>query len=324
MDVILHLGAHRTATTTFQHYMHDQMTELARQRIEFWGPPRTRCKIFAGLFRKSVAGKGRSIAQRAEGRVRLLSAQAEMRGIEQLVVSEENIIGTCADNIRAGHLYPGAGERSARVAAAFGGKLRRIVLSVRSQDLWWASACALTVSRGHPVPDGAKLDAISQSRRTWRDVITDIACATPDVEIEVLPFERSAGRPDQILNAALKTDVPPDAKQRWLNRSPDTRSLRAGLLEQGADPSALPNPMGRWQPFSPVQATRLAENYADDMHWLAAGAEGLAQLTQTRTPKRADQSPSQGGMRKGPSYDEQLLQGKLARDGRSGAAGSPA
>jgi hypothetical protein len=303
MDVILHLGAHRTATTTFQHYIRDQQLDLAAQNIEFWGPQRVRKIVFPGLFRNSVARKGRNVARRAEGRIAIHAAQAQMRGVEHLLVSDENLLGTCIQNLRAARLYPGAGERTARMAKAFGGQLRRIVISIRAQDLWWASACALTVSRGHPVPDAARLEAISLSQRTWRDVITDVACAAPDVKIDVLPYESCAGRPDRLLETALATTAQPDLTRRRLNQSPDLHALRAMLNEQGADPDQLPDQTGRWQPFNEMQAARLRENYADDLHWLTAGADGLARLTEDKTPKRADTGLPHGAMTKGHTYD---------------------
>ena len=42
MKVILHTGAHRCATTSFQEYMRQNAQPLACQGIGFWGPYRTR------------------------------------------------------------------------------------------------------------------------------------------------------------------------------------------------------------------------------------------------------------------------------------------
>ncbi len=309
MDVILHLGAHRTATTTFQHYIRDHLEDLSARGICFWGPQQARKSVFPGLFRSTIAKKCRNPTLRAEGRVRMFASQAQAQGVRQLLVSDENMLGTCVQNLRYAQLYPAAGERTARISAAFGGRVRRIVLSIRSQDLWWASACALTVSRGHPVPSAATREAVSRSPRGWRDVITDLACAAPGADIEVLAFETSNGRPDHLLSIALGADAPRDRRDRWLNRSADLRSLRAGLAGQGGTPDLLPDGAGRWQPFTEEQAARLAEKYADDMHWLVAGADGLATLndqtlTEKMRPKRADTSLPPGARTKGQGYDE--------------------
>lgn len=313
MDVILHLGAHRTGTTTFQHYMRDQLDDLAGSKVAYWGPQDTRKTIFPGVFRSAAGRQGRKITRRAEGRIRLFAQKAQTREMRRLLISDENILGSCMQSLQSERLYPAAGERTARISAALEGRVRRIVLSVRSQDLWWASACALTVSRGHPVPSLRRRDAISRSRRSWRDVITDLACALPDTEILVMAFEAHMGRPDRVLQAALGSNAPKDDRSRWLNRSQDVQQLREGLVAGGSDPAALPDQTGRWQPFTQEQAARLAENYADDMHWLKAGADGLATLTEEAPPNRADISPPDGAMTKGRGYDE----GQLAQNRRS-------
>ena len=309
MDVILHLGAHRTATTTFQHYVRDNLDVLGAGGVAFWGPQKVRKQVFPGLFRQTAAQKGRNVARRAEGRIRLLARTLQRAGVTDLLVSDENLLGTPVGNLRTGLLYPAAGERTARVSAAFGGQVRRIVLTIRAQDLWWASAAALTVARGHPVPSGDRFEAIAASRRGWRDVITDLACAAPGAEIEVMPFESLGGRPDVILRVALARTAPPDRRQHWLNRSADLQSLRRTLAEEGADPDQLPDRTGRWQPFTPDQQAMLRETYADDLHWLVAGADGLARLTEDTRLTRADSSPPLGAAYKGQTDDT----GQMAR-----------
>ena len=49
MDVILHLGAHRTGSTTFQSYMRRSHSELSSSKVGYWGPQRTRQGLFAGI-----------------------------------------------------------------------------------------------------------------------------------------------------------------------------------------------------------------------------------------------------------------------------------
>ncbi len=63
MELILHIGAHRTATTTFQHYMRGQSNDLSRTGISFWGPARTRTGLFHGMF------PGGGVAERERRRV---------------------------------------------------------------------------------------------------------------------------------------------------------------------------------------------------------------------------------------------------------------
>ena len=68
MDIILHLGAHRAASTSFQTYLRGADAQLAGQGIGFWGPQRTRKGLFHDLPEQpSNSVRGR----RAAGRVAL-------------------------------------------------------------------------------------------------------------------------------------------------------------------------------------------------------------------------------------------------------------
>ncbi|MGC1494469.1 MAG: hypothetical protein WA790_01580 [Sulfitobacter sp.] len=310
MDIILHVGAHRSGTTTFQQYLRDHAAELDTQSIGFWGPGRTRKSIFPGLFRPRSNAKE---IRRSEGRVQMHLARTRLSGLKQLLVSDENMIGSSRHNLRASTLYPAIGERMARVSAAFGGQITRVVMTIRAQDLWWASAAAYTVARGHPAPSAEQKDQISQSARTWRDVITDLACAVPDAEVLIIPFEQTVGQPTKVFSAATGAKAPLDVQARWLNRSPHARDLRGLLVEQGADISHVPDAAIRWQPFSPEQTAQLRENYADDLHWLMAGGDGLATLTEDPTRQRAGTSLPAGHMTRGHNYDNG--QGHMARSG---------
>lgn len=309
MDIILHVGAHRTATTSFQHTLRANAPALARHNVTFWGPQQTRTSVFPGLFRTVGIRPSRHSAARATGRLQMRSAQLAQRGTAQLLVSDENMIGTCAQNLRTGLLYPAIGERMARVAAGFDGAITRVVLTIRAPDLWWGSAAAMTVARGHPVPTPAKCRAITQSARTWRDVITDLACAVPGAEICVMPFEQMAGHAKGVLRTALGRDIGIKEQDLWLNRSAPLEDLRRILKETHRNEAALPEGQGRWHPFTQDQCAALRETYADDLHWLTAGAGGLAHLTEEHAPTRADKSLPRRTPIKGHGHE----QGQLAQ-----------
>ena len=235
--------------------------------------------------------------------------------MQHLLVSDENFAGTMRNAIRTKTLYPAMGERMARFGAAFGGQVGRIVMSVRALDLWWASAAAYTVARGHPVPTPLAFDMIAGNPRSWRDVITDLACAMPDTQIIITPFEQFAGQPEALFELATGHEGPVDTARHWRNRTPHLPTLRRALADQGSAPDLLPAGDTRWQPFTPEQAAALRENYADDLHWLTAGADGLATLATdpTRTTLQTGTTLHAGALTKGRQHD--LRQEELARSG---------
>ncbi|WP_417720964.1 hypothetical protein [Salipiger sp.] len=282
MDVILHLGAHRTGSTSFQTYLRGADAQLAGQGIGFWGPWRTRNGLFHGLMDPPPRP---GEAKRAPGRVRLAAAASDRRGMAQLVVSDENMLGSPRACLRARKLYPDAGKRIARVREGFG-RIDLALLQIRSPENWWSSAMSHLLLRGAPMPDAAALAQIAGCARGWRDVISDIACALPDTRLVVTPFERFATRPDRLLQCmtgALFTPAPPSGGI-WANRGAALPELRSALEERNQDPHKLPEGEGRWRPFTPEQEAALRETYADDLFWLKAGADGMATLTEDPEP----------------------------------------
>jgi hypothetical protein len=287
-----------------------------------WEPNMLRKGLFDGLFAAPRMVNGRDLQRRAMGRVRLHAAQAIRAGAERLLVSEENMIGAPRACLRAATLYPAIGERMARLDAAFQGGITRVVLCIRAQDLWWSSVAAYGVGRGHELPQEGRLQALASAPRTWRDVITDLSCALPRAQISILPFEQFAGQADKVLAQATGRPAPQAHAGSWLNRSPDVVMLRERMAQNGVPAAALPAHMqgeeGRWNPFTPAQAAALREAYADDMMWLAAGADGLATLTEDPSRTRAGQSLPVGAHTKGHPHDRETDirdQGRLAQTG---------
>lgn len=305
MEITLHLGAHRCASTSFQFYMRDHVDALSREGLSFWGPLRTRRQIFEGLFPRADAPAPQKMQRRAVGRVRLSAAQARAEGAAHLLVSDENMIGTTRQSIRARKLYPAIGERMARISDAFDGQITRLVLCIRAQDMWWASALAYAVGRGHNVPTASALQQIATAPRSWQDVITDLACAVPTAQIVVLPFETLMGRPAQVLGAATGMHPPKDTQNRWLNKAPDLARLRHLLAERGSDPDAVPRGSGRWQPFNATQLAQLNERYLDDLFWLESGADGLASYKEYTTAQGSGPSLTAEDFTRGHGHDTQ-------------------
>lgn len=291
MDIILHVGAHRCASTSFQHYLRTNTVALRARGTAVWGPLRLRRGMLHGLGNQPrTAAEGRA-ALRARGRVRMNLATAAQAGHSQLLVSEENLLGSIRANLRRHRLYRDAGERMARVAGAFG-SVARVVLVVRPQDEYWASATGYGIARGLSAPTPDRLDRIVAQPRSWRDVVTDLACAVPEAEVLVLPFDRVAGRPDMLLRAASGEAVAPrEGREAWRLPTPSTAALRAILRERG-ETTPMPAGNGRWTPFNDLQRAALRETWADDLFWLRAGADGLAHWLEEDTPRiRAVRAP---------------------------------
>lgn len=304
MDVILHIGAHRCATTTFQNYLRQNTAWLRRDDTGFWGPRRTRGGLFQGLMPAAAELlTGHDPQRRAVGRVRMNLERCTEAGVRRLIVSDENMMGTMQENLRMAELYCGVGERMARYAQAFEGYVSDIMLNVRALDSFWASLMGYGVTRGRGVPGAAALDRLVRGPRSWRHVIEDVACAFPGTRIRVLPFETFGGRPETQLEVMTGRPAPKTHARGWLNATPRLPKLRAWLGREGA--GSLPEGSGRWHPFTPSQATALREIYADDLMWLAAGADGLATLVEDPDKNRAGLNPPPTELTRGSDDDDE-------------------
>ncbi|MFX0545611.1 hypothetical protein ACEWPL_008710 [Roseovarius sp. S1116L3] len=306
MEIILHLGVHRSASTSFQFYLRKNGARLAGSGVGVWTPQQTRRGLMEGILTSPGLFSTAKQAARARGRIALALRTAEDAGIRQLIVSDENMIGTPRGTIRAMRLYPAIGERMARYDAAFGGRITRVAISVRAQDAWWASCIAYAVARGARVPPSKRLAEIVAGPRGWRDVITDLSCAMPDTEVMVMPHEAFASRPEARLKALTGLSEVPQAHAReWLNRAPDLPELRRLIFERGGNPGVLPGGQGPWQLFSREERAALREAYLDDLYWLRAGAGGLATLTEETGQDEAGQTPPIPAETRGRHHDQE-------------------
>ena len=297
MKTILHIGAHRTGTTSFQSYMRQNAVTLREAGLAYWGPFRTRKGLFAGILPGKLSAPLKETAERAHGRIALQRQKAASAGVDVLFVSDENMMGSVRKCLVNASLYPDVGLRIARYAAAFDGKVDQIVVTIRAQDLWWRSAAAYSVTRGMSLPSAAALSAMVDSTRGWRDVLTDVACAAPEgTQITVVPFESFSGQAEGFLSIAAGVDAPTAASPIWLNAAPKARELEAFLKDQGSTRSLDADETGRWQAFDADQRQALREHYADDMYWLRAGADGLVTLTED--PLRQPLGVAAAGMEK--------------------------
>jgi hypothetical protein len=310
MDVILHIGAHRCATTSFQNYLRRNSDRLADQGVGFWGPWRTRSGLFRGILPGPLIATGRDPRCRGIGRVKLQLAHSAGLGVRTLLVSDENMPGTMRDNLRVGELYSGVGERLARYGEAFDGRIRHVVLNVRSQDSYWASVLGYGLARGRALPGPALLKRLAVGTRSWRDMLTDVACALPDAKLWVLPFETFAGRPEAQLTAITRIKAPSAHAREWLNATPRLPQLRTRIDDLNQD-WTLPEGDGRWQPFSARQIGEMRESYADDLMWLAGGGDGFARLMPDADKQikpdriQAGTNPPMTDMTRGRTHDHQ-------------------
>ncbi|MBO9408443.1 hypothetical protein J7399_13470 [Shimia sp. R9_1] len=289
MDVILHVGAHLSGVSTLASYLNRNRRSLQARGLAVWTTEHTRKGLFDGVtLRSGLHGVERRRA-RGAGRVQLRSAMLERDKVKDLMVLEPDMLGSMENNLAAERLYPAAGERVARVVHAFGGRVKRVIIGIRALEDYWGGALAHGLRWGRDLPDEAKLERLVTQPRSWRKVVLDLACAAPDAEILVIPYERLGARPEVVLGYAVsgRFEAPTNFRLNGLAQVPKLPELREILRDRGESPDALPNGMGRWHPFDAFKVDILREIYVEDLAWLRAGADGLAYLIEDSAPERA-------------------------------------
>lgn len=284
MDVTLHLGAHRTGTTTLQRYLETKRDQLAELGTEFWGPKQTRTGLLDGLQKNPNKLTDDAILRgnRSCEKIRDALRRLESDGVKSVIISEENMIGSMWGNLSNTSLYPEAGGRLQRFVDGFEGRCKRVVFSVRSYEDYWASVLTFLINSGRAIPTLEQIHELAAQPRRWRDVLTEISSAFPAAELVVYSFETMAGRlPDQL--ALLNGDMAPlptDGRLDWHNASVGGSKLRQVLIEGGHNALAAKIPEGstRWQPYDAQQIATFQKLYAQDIAWLRGGADGIAKF----------------------------------------------
>ncbi|MEQ9260629.1 MAG: hypothetical protein RIG84_16205 [Roseovarius sp.] len=293
MEIILHVGTHRTGTTGFQAYLRAQAPRLEYRRIGFWEPTRTRKGLLSGIVPVPGGPDPAEQMRAARQRIEFELMRTRHKRLARLVVSDENMLGMPRQNLRERRLYPEAGERLARYLRAFNGRVTRVALSIRPQDEYWRSLLTLAVIRGRAVPGRAEIAALAQSGQGWRGVIEALAQALPGVEIRVFPHADFVARPDRLLMGMTGAPaLPAGAMRTPVNASPGLEKLRKIAALRGVDVTALPRARTRWEPFGEIQARVMREAYEDDLFWLRAGADGKATLIEENRMEERGANPA--------------------------------
>ena len=295
MDVILHLGAHRTGTTTFQSYLGLNEEALKRIGIASWRPKRLRKGMMSGLLGRpdQVTPFGFKRAQRSCGLIRMETDRMARLGFDHLIVSEENMIGAMRNNLREERLYPNLAARLARFRGAFADSCTRIILTIRSYDEYWASSMGYAIAAGHGVPMRGQLDRLVTQPRRWRHLVTELSDAFPAAHLVIWPFEAVAGQPEKQLRLMTGTNaaLPLKAARAWHHKGRTDNELCALVAERGEDQalSMFEGDDSRWMPFDGAQQMALRTQYASDLAWLRRGADGCATFVQDVNSKNINE-----------------------------------
>ncbi|GHD99457.1 hypothetical protein U879_08190 [Defluviimonas sp. 20V17] len=307
MDLVLLLGAHRTGSTALERVLARNEGALGEAGLTFWPQAELRRDpAFNDAFALTRRAARKPAASKAlEGLRARLAAQwqgAAEQGMRGVLLSEENMLGHMAANLRRGAFYPRAAARLRAYAALLPAAPRRIGLGIRSYADYWISAYRYSLPR-HDLAEFSLLrSALTAQKRGWCDLVTDIATVFPEAELLVWPQEALGTALPAV--AARLTGYPTEAPAltvpaRRINAAPqagdaalihdlrrDTPGLKGAELEAALASLRAARTQAtdtQDQEFTALQRRGFAHRYAEDLAEMADGHAG-AQLIASPPP----------------------------------------
>ncbi|MEL7154548.1 MAG: hypothetical protein AAFN51_12300, partial [Pseudomonadota bacterium] len=194
VKVVLHLGAHKTASTYLQARLAKSSNRLRQMQVGY---------VDLKTFREVVSRAGG--LRRCQHRYAMLSQRtlrAELSGLirrenilgaERVVLSDENILGHLGDLSNAGKFYPTAGPRLRVVREALRDWDLEIVVSVRDYVTFLPSVWSHMVLRDGFRPFSPQVArSFLTGGRGWAEVLQDLQRAAPGVPLHLWTFEEFA------------------------------------------------------------------------------------------------------------------------------------
>lgn len=190
MDVILHLGVHRTATTALQNLLAAASGRLAEGGIRYLGPQRMRAAGLAAHVTRRERGDGDA---RALDAARAALAPHWQPAARQILISEENLIGAMLHNYRLGHLYPAAEARLAALRALLPAPPAAVFVTIRDFAGYWPSVHAHLALRRR-VAAGFEAERLAASRgNSWLPLLRATRAVFPEARLGVWRYRDLPG-----------------------------------------------------------------------------------------------------------------------------------
>jgi hypothetical protein len=186
MRIELHLGVHKTATTSLQRYWM-RCADVRGGAVAC--PPLM--EVRAELTPACHLGGPRNKPTDGPARMRAAAAWLDKQAhlAQTLVLSEENLIGSCERIFAQNALYAGALPRLQRLAELLQGHELRVWLSVREYGDFVRSAYCETLRHGPYLPFREVYGGLDLAQRGWEHVVQDVLSAFPGVPVLCWRYE---------------------------------------------------------------------------------------------------------------------------------------
>lgn len=205
-ELVVHLGAHRTGSTSLQAALREDQALLQTLGVVCLTPeaPGYRrsgtLRDFTNITIKAVLPAAAPVAWlRRQMRITRRRRQArrvlaDLIGPQQpfrLILSDENLMGPVFDYTNGPSIYPLVKDRLNNLVRTLGHVPDRVVIAIRPYDTFIPSAYAMYAAYVGELPGFDTLRPTPGATfRGWPEVIADIRAALPGARLDIFPIDR--------------------------------------------------------------------------------------------------------------------------------------
>lgn len=287
--LILHLGAHRTGSTSLQAALDAASVDLRAAGIVALTPPGAGRrdadnpvrKVLRDATRQSLSARiGRALGSPARHRrrlERLVSGAADGRPVSRVILSDETLLGPAFK--RDGRaFYTGAHGRLLAFRDVCPWPVDEVHLTIRSYDSFLVSVYAMrAVYTGGLPPFDTIRPALTLFERGWPELVEVLRAAFPDATLKLTQLECTDLA--QRLHALTGLDgLAPAPKSGRINTAPTQEAIADAFSRapRSYDPDKVVADHAGGTPFAPLSAEdarALQVRYAGDLERIAARSD---------------------------------------------------
>lgn len=188
-EILLHIGAHRTGTTSLQQLCSQNRKLLSENGIAFWGPKIMRLgarKRWISMHHSTNLNKLELMEkQKIKADVKRQFKAVQNNNHNRLIVSDENFLGTMKKNFDTVTLYPNCKDNLIAYRNLLPRAPSTIIFSIRSYETYWQSTFSFLVTKGWIFDFDKIKPMILSNARGWVEVIKDIRQVFSDSLIKI-------------------------------------------------------------------------------------------------------------------------------------------
>lgn len=281
LKIVLHLGAHKTASTYIQTRLDDTRAELAHRGVALALVPEIRAAIKAKLDKPRLLRltSSRPSALMASEIARQIALAAD-HGVQRLIISEENLLGPMNRLLRPVPVYDFAARRLTALLPHVQAHDLSIAISVRNYATFYRSVWGFEI-REYYRPFDASLKAQLMGRKgEWVGMIQGVTRVFgAEVPVMLWTYEDFPVIEQKVFAALVEAEkgirIEPSAQRplqgpsaaaiRRLDRIAGTEPITPQIVKRVLRVKSQDKGFAAYDPWSKEERSRLDARYIEDL-----------------------------------------------------------